>query len=117
MALPATEEENHVEDGEDGDEDFQDERPRLIISIRHGVVEFAKRVQLLFHQSSIILHAHPRSRKPVDSGVVDVADKLDRVVNALGQSITSRRIVLKRWASRGRLQRESSTFLFRSSAV
>ncbi len=49
MVLAAAEEENHVEDGEDGYEDFQDERARLVELIHHEVVKFAEGVQLLFH--------------------------------------------------------------------
>src|SRR5579871_651472 len=83
--LAPAEKQDHVEGRQDGDEQFDHERARLIEPVDHRVVQFAEGGQLFVYQVAVILDAHTGGGQAIDARVVDVADELNGVVDALGQ--------------------------------
>src|SRR5437588_2351726 len=74
---------DHVKQRHDRDRQFQDKRPRFIESVDHKIVELAHGPKLFVHQIAIFGNAQPRRRHPIDARVIDVAHKLDGVVDSL----------------------------------
>src|SRR5690348_4772353 len=78
-------EENDVEKSHHRNRQFQNERARLIELVHHEIVKLAHGAELLVHEVAIFGDAKPRGCQAINTGIVDIAYKFDRIVDALGE--------------------------------
>src|SRR5271157_1182889 len=81
----AFKQEDQLDDQNNHHSQFQDEAPGLMELSHHELVELTRRAKFLVNKVSIVRHSHFGCCQAVEARVEHIAQKLDGVIDALGQ--------------------------------